>query len=302
MVKAKGVSGTNLAIGVIACVAAVGMTGRATGSRSARGRMRMLSPTPRGFTSSPLGFVRGYVLEEVVDPGGAGRADPGTGLYHVTTNLPAVLADGRLRSRQDLRVAGRQGAGLGGGLRDEANDRVSVGVKLDRAIRTLQAVKAMARAVHGRCTPDMALMALMAANETPLKIVYEEVQAQAADARPKDYEDGDPWFEVVKQDMRDAESAVRRAKTGPELYDALSRWERRLGSFVDEVGWAGDVHCSSVIGFTEPAERFLRVQPGLVGLVKIAARRSASADAVAGECELRFRPEDTALVGVWEES
>jgi hypothetical protein len=148
----------------------------------------------------------------------------------------------------------------------------------------------------------MALMALMAANETPLKIVYEEVQAQEADARPEDYEDGDPWFKVVKQDMRDAESAVRHAKTGPELYNALSSWERQLSGFVDEVGWAGDVHCSSVIGFTESAERFLRVQPGLVGLVKIAARRSASADAVPGECELRFRPEDTALVGVWEES
>ena len=104
MVKAKGVSGTNLAIGVIACVAALG-TGRATGSRSARGRMRMLSPAPRGFTSSPLGFVRGYVLEEVVDPGGTGRADPGTGLYHVTTNLPAVLADGRFAAMWPLSTA-----------------------------------------------------------------------------------------------------------------------------------------------------------------------------------------------------
>ena len=117
--------GRALTLGVVAGLAVAGLARRASGSGNApSGRFRKISPAPTGFVTSPLSFVRGTTLELAVDPEETGKAQPGTGLYHVTTNLPAVLAEGRLRSRRELRAAGRQGAGLGGGLRDEAADRV----------------------------------------------------------------------------------------------------------------------------------------------------------------------------------
>ena len=66
----------------------------------------------KGFTTDPLPFVRGTVLEWAIE-----EQDPrNIGLFHVTTALPAVMAHGRLMSRMQLRSVRWEGAGMGGGL------------------------------------------------------------------------------------------------------------------------------------------------------------------------------------------
>ena len=296
-------NGRDLTLGIVAGLAVAGLARRASGSGNARpGRFRKISPAPTGFVTSPLSFVRGTTLELAVDPEETGKAQPRTGLYHVTTNLPAVLAEGRLRSRRELRAAGRQGAGLGGGLRDEAADRVSVGLTLDGALRVLRGTRMMARAVHGQIGATEALeeMKNLSSSATDMldraaEWIFDQEDEEDAHLDAKKYE----------HDLVRAGREVLASRPGPDLYSALTRWERVVDD--TEAAWIyegyisdDDRACGTTIGFTEPAHRFERVRPEAVGLVQLAARKGAGSEQISEECELRFRPEDLALVGAWE--
>lgn len=262
--------------------------------------------TPRGFTTSPLPFVRDEVLSLRLDPDGYGRAEAGAGLFHVTTNLSAVLAEGRLRSRRDLQQAGVLSAGLGGGYADEAADKVSVAVTRDGGLRVLKAVQLMADAVHGRIDSQSALEAM--------DDVLRPSTAIINDARE--------WMEDTPDDP-DAPSAlaayayerewgvrlqdVLAAKPGLDLYDALRNYENHAMDTLME--WVSesyieldDTMCALPVGFTESASKFARVNPDNIGLLQLAARSTARPESVPGECELRFDPSDLVIIGVWQAS
>ena len=297
--------GRALTLGVVAGLAVAGLARRASGSGNApAGRFRKISPAPTGFVTSPLSFVRGTVLELAVDPEETGKAQPRTGLYHVTTNLPAVLAEGRLRSRRELRAAGRQGAGLGGGLRDETPDRVSVGLTLDGALRVLRATRMMAQAVHGQIEAEEAFARMQSFSESALDLLDRAVEWMVDVELDQD----EPTFRAARSyedELNRLAEDVFRATPGPDLYDALRRYETHvtntLGEWTGE-GWLelDEQMCGTTVGFTEPAHRFERVRPEAVGLVQLAGRKGADSEQIPSECELRFRPEDLALVGVWE--
>ena len=297
-------NGRTLTLGIVAGLAVAGLARRASGSGNApAGRFRKISPAPAGFVTSPLSFVRGTTLELAVDPEETGKAQPGTGLYHVTTNLPAVLAEGRLRSRRELRAAGRQGAGLGGGLRDEAPDRVSVGLTLDGALRVLRATRMMAQAVHGQIEAKEAFARMQSFSESALDLLDRAVEWMV-DVEDEDEEN----FRAARSyedELNRLTADALRATPGPDLYDALRRYETHVANTLGE--WTGEgwleldeQMCGTTVGFTEPAHRFERVRPEAVGLVQLAARKGAGSEQIPSECELRFRPEDLALVGVWE--
>lgn len=260
---------------------------------------RTIARVPTGFTVSPLPFVKGYVLEQRVDPDSTGRPGPGFGLYHVTTNLPAVLTEGRLRSRRELRTAGKQGAGLGGGFRDQAPDRVSVAVDLDQAERIHGAIRTMAEAVHGRIGGAEAFERMKGHSDQALDAIDRAMDFLL------DGDEGDEsyqWAKRVEDELVRAGQEARTA-TGPELYEALRRYETTIVDTVAEwtsEGWISDdeLLCGTTVGFTEPAHKFARVLPENVGLLHLAARRGADVDFVNEECELRFRPEDLAVTGV----
>jgi hypothetical protein len=297
-------NGRDLTLGIVAGLAVAGLTRRASGSGNApAGRFRKISPRPAGFVTSPLSFVRGTTLELAVDREDPDRDPPRIGLFHVTTNLPAVLAEGRLRSRRELRAAGRQGAGLGGGLHDDASDRVSVGIKLDGALRVLRATRMMAQAVHGQIEAKEAFASMQSFSKSALDLLDRTVEWMV------DVEDEDEeTFRAARSyedELNRLTADALRATPGPDLYDALRRYETHLANTLSEwtgEGWVewDEQMCGTTVGFTEPAHRFERVRPEAVGLVQLAALGMAWPDQIPEECELRFRPEDLALVGVWE--
>jgi GNAT superfamily N-acetyltransferase len=256
---------------------------------------------PSGYTTSPLTFVRGTSMEYIVDPEERGRAAPGVGIYHVTTNLPAVLAEGRLRSRAELRKGGVASAGLGGGFRDEAAHLISTGMTLDGSLRVMRAVRVMADAVHGRIDSRSALYEFQKTLEPTVGPIHAATDWMLEDEYQESpaYRAADRYEETNGLLMQD----VLAAKPGPDLYTALANFEENIAStFVEWVSesWIDDeVSCAMPVGFTEPAHKFERVLPENVGMVQLAARRGASADRVPGECELRFRPEDLTIVAVW---
>jgi len=298
-------NGRDLTLGIVAGLAVAGLARRSAGSGNARaGRFRKISPAPTGFVTSPLSFVRGTTLELAVDPEETGKAQPGTGFYHVTTNLPAVLAEGRLRSRRELRAAGRQGAGLGGGLRDEAPDRVSVGLTLDGALRVLRATRMMAQAVHGQIDARAAFAAMQDLSGSALDLLDRAIEWMVDGVLDED----EPTFHAARSyedELNQLAEDALRARPGPDLYDALRRYETHIANTLGEwtgEGWVelDEQMCGTTVGFTEPASKFARVRPEAVGLVQLAARKGAGSEQIPGECELRFRPEDLALVGAWE--
>lgn len=265
-------------------------------ARTASGRFVKLNPVPAGFTTAPLSFVRGHVLEYAVTERGAPSSD--AGLFHVTTNLPAVLQEGRLRSRHELRQVGRQGAGLGGGLRDEARDKVSLGITLEGSLRVLEGTRMMARAVHGQVSAVEALGALQRFSAEALGQIEDVIFWATEDPTSDEHE----VAVQVEHELQRGAHDVLQATPGPDLYDALRRYESVLANAVSawqENGWIESEGCDATIGFTEPSHKFSRVDPENIGLVKLAVRRSAPKEFVTAECEIRVKPEDVVLVGVW---
>lgn len=260
---------------------------------------------------------------------------PDAGLYHVTTNLPAVLASGCVLSRAELRAASRPGElpgiGLGGGFASGwyqpsvASDRVSVGVRLDASLRTLRATRLMARVARGDAGPADALAE------------WKEIDAEALALLARVFTESDiawtkldmawwtNWRKRVLADLQKRERAILRMaiptgmgpaadrarwEGGRALYDAIARWE---GVVFREANWIyrhlwsrGQTAepCGLGILFTATGRDFARADPASVGLVQLAARvatGSAGVDANMGECELRFRSADLVLAGVYEE-
>ena len=119
--------GTSLALAAVAALAAASSLSarQAPIQAASRPRARGAAPRPglmpssrrahscpercrRGTARARSRSFGGAVLEGMVDPNETGEADEDVGLYHVTANLSAVMAEGRLHSRKELRRANRQ--------------------------------------------------------------------------------------------------------------------------------------------------------------------------------------------------
>jgi len=157
----------------------------------------------------------------------------------------------------------------------------------------------MVAAVHGRIAADAAADEMVDLNGDVLSQIS-EAQDFLADGGDDDGES--EWFD---RNSKQAESGIREASPGPALYEALRAYEKILANTMYEWrtrGWIpqDDDVCTGTVGFTESASRFVRVDPDQVGLLLCAGRRTANVEIIPNECELRFRPHDLAVVGVWK--
>ena len=273
---------------------------RATAQGSpARSSFTRFASVPSGFSTSPQPFVKGSIL----DAQARGGTSPGDGLYHVTTHLAAVLADGRLRSRKELRAAGRQGAGLGGGWRDEAPSRVSVAIDLTRAQRLQEAVTTMALAVHGQIPAAEALRRMKSFSDDATSAIDRAIDWMNDGSDEDEDTSTTRAARAFDEGLDTFGKAVLAATPGPALYEALCQYEGHIAGTVSEwesEGWIPDdeLVCGPTIGFTEPAHKFIRVMPDNIGLLRLAGRKTAKIEMNPRECELRFLPEDLVIVGV----
>jgi hypothetical protein len=112
----------------------------------------------------------------------------------------------------------------------------------------------------------------------------------------------DPLIDNYESELALLEQDVLRAPPGPNLYDALRRYEQHIATTV--WNWSDlalipdeDEICSGVMGFLEPSHTFERVRVEDIAVVVLAGREGAEVELVPHECELRFRSGDLALVG-----
>jgi len=268
---------------------------------------------PRGFTTSPLHFLRRATeledegseqwgdyatLQDVVDPLSTGRAVAGAGLFHVTTNLPAVLAYGRLRSHDELKAANIAFAGLGS---ETSKGQVSVGVMRDGAIRLLKGIQLMADAVHGRIDGERALTVMNEVLEPAMAIVNYYAEQLKATGDSRGYMTVSEYADLTYKRAQ----AVRKAKPGVALYDALQDYENiiteRFSSW--NSGHNTDMSlaaCAYPMIFLDSSTKFSSVNPDNVGLLQLAARKTAEPLALSEECELQFQPDELVIIGVWQ--
>jgi len=256
---------------------------------------------PSGYTTDVTPFVQGGLLEQTV------ATAPDAGIYHVTSNLPAVLATGRVLSRLQLRMLGVEAGGLGGGAEDEDADTISTGVTFSGALRIAQGMRVMSSALRGRLSPREALKAMEAVNAPSLHLISRLFQA--AQDRWEAQEDAgiasDPAFARYEERIEDAMAGVLSARKGPDLYEALQLWESSLFDTIANLERLyylepEDYFCNAPVGFLEPPAVFAAVKPENVGILQMAARKDAEVIEVVSECELRFRPSDLLIAAVWK--
>jgi hypothetical protein len=190
-------------------------------------------------------------------------------------------------------------AGLGGGFWNEAPDRVSVTVDRDGALRTLRGIIAMTGAAQGRMSGHELLETLQSISQRALQMLDD-----TADYLDED-EGTSPLAEAYRREIAVLERDVKRATRGAAMYDAGTRYETHLANTLNDWMLGGhisedDLVCGWTVGFTEKSQAFVQISIENLGIVRVAARREARPDIVAGECELRFKPEDLQIAGVLE--
>ena len=286
------------------------------GSRSAP-RFRMVRDVPPGYSTASWTFVRGLVLEDVVDELDEDEepADDHR-LYHVTTNASAVLGS-RIKSRDQMRAQGSHQAGLGGGGRDEAAGLVSVTVTLSRARAIRDGLKVMVRAARKEIEPADALIAAMRWNDFPDRFHDLARYDATPDDEDEDVHSGlSAYGEMMRVVMDTIHLPERDVDEPPMTREGWVHWIEQNRSTLNEedayglvVRFEGAIldtidlfpdeieMCANGVGFTMPAAQMAKIDTNEIKILLVAAK-GAPVDVVTGECELRFWPDQLVVVGV----
>lgn len=231
-------------------------------------------------------YVRDYI------PVGSMEGEFEEGFYHVTTNLPAVLQWGALKSRSQL----GQVPGLGGGPRNVAPDKVSVTHSLQKAFEIRDGLLFAAEVAHGQVRPSDIMRTLLEAGISGDLEDY--LGATWGSDRPSDI---GPVGEVLEQyaptAMRDdeqeglEEELDARITTPKQAYEFMVALEDAVTAAMADY----DDFRPSRVGFTVPFETFSRIDPSRIGIVQMRIRKGAPYEHVPEEMELRFDPDDVAI-------
>jgi hypothetical protein len=283
-------------------------------------RRRARNPAPpAGFTLDPAPWIEVY-LDRLPD-------DEELGFFHVTTRAAMVRQAGALRSRAQLLE--QNIVGLGGGHRNVASGLVSFVYVRSRAewLRTTMQVAARA------CRNEISAVGVAKAvidwtgfpDQDPWSTAIEYLadldeeregydEAPLLDPQIKDvlmaiggesmvaaYERGEvaPWSRRGLFQAIDAFSAeIEQDFEEPQSkYGLLTSLELAIDSFLNP-DHESLTECKPIAGFTGVFRHFRSIDPDDIAIVQVAVRDGARDDYVPEECELRFSPDDIALVSI----
>lgn len=251
-----------------------------------------ISNVPKGYTQSPYSFVRGMVLETEIDPDERGRADQReSGIFHVTTNLPAVLKTGRLMSRRQLRGTNQQSYGLGGGFLDESPETISTTISWSNTLRVYKAMHLMAMVVHEEISPKDALIEFHKNEYRAMDAIENIINDYIVDELTEKSDQIDNNIDRLTQ-------AILNSKNGPDTYEAIRKYEEFINSTISNEGVEDD-YTKITVSFTVAAEKFMKVKKERIGILRLAARKGARTEMVYTEKELRFKPSDLVILDAW---
>jgi hypothetical protein len=224
--------------------------------------MMNVGKLPEGFSN----LARDFVSEDFLEPEGE---EPK--LWHVTTARDKVLQEG-LRSRRETGAEA-----LGGGVGNQASDRVSVTFDEGHATVIADRMRLAIRAAKGKVKPSEVLDSLLSevgfSDDTPYAIATEL-------SAPEDtYEDWDVFNEWLDEEY------------GSDPYNLLQEADEALPRIYS--GWTG---FGLRVGFTADQARLAKLDEDQVAVLEIGARKGADVEHVPDEAELRFNPEDVWVI------
>ena len=213
-------------------------------------------------------------------------------LYHVTTNLSGVKITGGLKSRRQLKDEG-QTSGLGGGVRDEAANLVSLTYDYGRAKHIYDEFQFVAAIVIGK----------VKASE-----IYDHVNGYRQDMY--DLEDQlSPFDQVIRNygvskkiifsgDEQKIKTILDAKITTPqERYDFFRELETAVLEQESADNENSDyVYEQSVIGFTAGFEAMSKLNPANIAILQCVLRKDSAQEHVMHEQEIRALPEDLAVI------
>jgi hypothetical protein len=227
--------------------------------------------------------IQSHVLENIeeVVPQDVEKDEFLDGFYHVTTNLPAVLHWGALKSRKQLGTV----PGLGGGAADEARNKVSLTYNYYKAQRIYDGLMFASNVIHNKVKaseifdwmlrehgydeiPDDSYMVLEK-YKIPDSILLDEEHAGLEAALDAGIRGGKRKYEFLA-DMEDAMRDAGRASDDPSLLQ-------------------------NIVGFTADPATFAAINPANIAILKMQVRKGAPFEHVSTELELRFAPDDVRL-------
>jgi hypothetical protein len=282
----------------MALAAGVLSRGSSDGLDEAEGVLR-IRRIPSRYTASPWPFVYGTSLQSD-DP----REDDG--IWHVTTNLPAVLEDGLWARRQTGAV------GLGGGLINEAPDKVSATLRYSAALRLYRGIRLALEAARGQVRTADLVAEFLRQNDDALDQVsaWEDYLLEAGEMGEHGTL-GHELSEILEEggrsllgqlDLTDpyfARTLDGRFYNGRTRYEILQKLERAVAERLHSLraNFSEDPQIDDPIGFTAPWHQFVKIDPQNIAILQLSADRKAKTDLVPSECEIRFWPEDLFVIG-----
>ncbi len=185
-------------------------------------------------------------------------------MYHVTTAKSKVLSEG-LKSRKETK-----GIGLGGGITNQAPDKVSVTFDEAQSQTIADRLKLAVKAARGKASIDEILDSFdMLSDDTPRDF------AEALHAPEETYDDWDLFNQWVKESYKGKE------------YELLAEIDDALPELFP--GYEGH---GLRVGLTGAKEQVAKIDPKEIDVLNVSARKGAKAEHIPDEAELRFKPED----------
>jgi len=255
--------------------------------RFAQQQMLIDYDEPGTFTESPKELKDPKFQKDVKDFNLEEQEEFLTGFFHVTTNLPAVLHWGALKSRNQLGCAV---PGLGGGGINEAPYAISVTYDINKAYNLYDMLKFAAEVAQGQIKAS-AIFDIVSDHygnpdvleDSPVRYVFRDFGVSRRVIK-------DEYLEGIEQELD------RRIIEPEQKYDFMQSLDDAFGKEEAKMQEnATDFSPSRRVGFTVPFETFSQINPVNIAILKIEVRKGAEPEHVFQELELRFDPDDCRL-------
>jgi hypothetical protein len=207
-------------------------------------------------------------------------------LYHVTTNLSAVRASGRLKSRAEL---GQHNWGLGKSRYDNPR-MVSTTHDINRARQIYDQMKLVTELARGLVPAHIVW-------DMTTDALYEPWDHPEIKNVLKSYLPRQIYKSMAEGEIEEVEMD-KYIKTGAAIYAFMQSLESAVAEIEEDSN--RDTNELSIMGFAANFEDIKQIDPKQIAIIQVAARKDAQSEQNPQEREIKFFPQDLKIIRYWK--